>query len=209
MKGETAEGRRHGQGSATVILCLILTSTSLYSTGWAQPVPADSAREAQENPRYVGVAGCTCHATKDLGDQFRAWTRLGHARAWVMLQGAQARRVGERAGVNGDPQKSELCLACHAAAARVDRRYVDPTFRFEDGVQCESCHGPAGNHVAIRRGQAKTMPTGLKMPTREDCMGCHLEKPSHAILDREKYDIEKAWKKIAHPIPATRQGSPP
>ena len=182
---------------------LFLASASMFrwAVAGAQPGGSGAEGDAQARPRYAGVAGCTCHATQEIGDAFGAWVRSGHARAWVVLQGAQARRVAEAVGVEGDPQKSDACLSCHAGAARVDSGAVDPTFRFEDGVQCESCHGPAGDHAAARReGRSETRP-GLTKPGRDDCLRCHREKPGHAVLKREKYDVEKAWRRIAHPFP--------
>jgi hypothetical protein len=41
----------------------------------------------------------------------------------------------------------------------------------------------------------------LKNPTKADCMVCHREKPSHAILKKKPFNYEKAWKRITHPMP--------
>lgn len=157
---------------------------------------------SKRNARYVGVASCEeCHIDKKIGDQYDIWLRAGHPRAWVMLQSSVAKIIAEKAGVKGDPQKSEVCLACHAAKARVDKVYIEPTFKFEDGIQCESCHGPASDHIASEKNKAIATKSHLKRLTKDDCMMCHKEKPSHAILKLEKFDFEKMWKKIAHPVP--------
>src|SRR3546814_17372798 len=42
----------------------------------------------------------------------------------------------------GDPAKAQMCLGCHSTAGTA--RAVPA----EDGVGCESCHGPAGGRLA-------------------------------------------------------------
>jgi YVTN family beta-propeller protein len=44
---------------------------------------------------------------------------------------------------------------------------------------------------------------GLIMPTKDDCMGCHMAKGSHdVVLKKPPFDIDKAWEAILHPTPA-------
>jgi cytochrome c peroxidase len=104
------------------------------------------------------------------------------------------------------------CLKCHAKGAQVDKSFLEPTFHFEDGVQCETCHGPGSGYVIwmreIMMGNRRKLSPEVqpKMPTMEDCMVCHREKLSHAVLNSNPFDFEKAWKKIAHPIPESSLG---
>jgi len=114
---------------------------------------------------------------------------VGHGRAIAQ----EAMRLGEDTD----------CLKCHTMAVGVDTSFLEPTFHIEDGVQCETCHGPASGHVAMMMRKKGASPTEaqLERPTKEDCMMCHHEKPSHAVLKRKPFNSEKAWKKIAHPMP--------
>jgi len=59
-----------------------------------------------------------------------------------------------------------------------------PTFRIEDGVQCETCHGPGSLHAESHRsaGRSEGASTGivaLRKPDHGHCLTCHLHKPSH------------------------------
>jgi len=69
------------------------------------------------------------------------------------------------------------CLQCHVSGMQpplkgTENRYADPMFSY-NGVTCERCHGPGGNHA---RGGAIINPSRLA-PARRDsiCMECHLE----------------------------------
>jgi hypothetical protein len=81
--------------------------------------------------------------------------------------------------------------------------YARPSsfFHIEDGVQCEVCHGPASQHVAMKMNKERTVKAQFKRLTKEDCMMCHKEKTSHEVLKGKKFNYENGWKRIAHPIP--------
>lgn len=82
-------------------------------------------RPESDDPRLRGAAVCRgCHT-----EQGDAWAAGPHARALRTLP--EARRADAR------------CVGCHTSGLR-------PALQ---GVQCESCHGPADTH-ATRRGRA-------------------------------------------------------
>ncbi len=200
-------------------MALSSVAIALFSIGWGKVGSRfQSADKSQEDGRYkyVGVIGCKCHMNKKLGRQFQVWTGSKHARSYLVLETGHPEMVDEEAkgmvevgygriiaqeamrlGVDTD------CLKCHATSAGVDTSLWEPTFHVEDGVQCEACHGPASGYMAMMMGKKGKLPPEVrpKMPTKEDCMVCHREKPSHAVLKAKPFDFEKAWKKIAHPIP--------
>lgn len=68
------------------------------------------------------------------------------------------------------------CLYCHASRMRpvagTENRYASPAFA-ENGVGCERCHGPGGEHVA---GRAAMVNPATLAPERRDsvCAQCHL-----------------------------------
>jgi hypothetical protein len=196
--------------SLSLILWLFIVSQiQLFTYSSAEDTPSDKGT----TPTYVGVAVCSkCHVNKELGNQYEAWLVTKHARSWVMLQSSNAKKVAENAGVKNAPQKSIQCLKCHAPATTVDksdsslyqrgaRGDLESTFHIEDGVQCEVCHGPASQYVAMKMDKETTVKVQLKRLTKEDCMICHNEKPSHEILKGKKFDYEKGWNKITHPLP--------
>lgn len=99
------------------------------------------------------------------------------------------------------------CKACHAppgdaAAARYGRDY-----HAEDGVQCETCHGPGEVHTRIETAEDTLGGRKIFVPARNSdlCQTCHYdEKPFHVanVLGVPVFAYEKAWPRIAHPTPA-------
>src|SRR3546814_7607372 len=65
-----------------------------------------------------------------------------HRRAWSVLTNSRSRFIAQNLGI-GDPSRAAMCLGCHSDAA-TNRG----TTAIEDGVTCESCHGPAGGWIA-------------------------------------------------------------
>jgi len=156
--------------------------------------------ESFETPpaKYVGTQSCkSCHS-----ETYRIWVGSKHARTYVVLGTMMAMKMGENERVKTSPQKSAKCLTCHATAATVSREYRTPDFHIEEGVKCESCHGPGEQHVkkAITEGKEDAMQAKLLKPKEDDCMTCHKPKNSHKMLKKKPFDYATFWKKIAHPI---------
>jgi hypothetical protein len=160
----------------------------------------------QRQPVYVGAQMCApCHDGKHMGDQFTRWYLSKHASAYASLGKPESREIALLSGIPMDPQKSAMCLGCHATGADAEEWEKDPTFSEKEGVSCEKCHGPGSEYMDARvmtsREAAKK--AGLVMPTRDDCLKCHKEKGSHTrVLKRPPLDMAKAWDEIAHPTPS-------
>jgi hypothetical protein len=143
------------------------------------------------------------------------WTATPHARSYLVLgtgyeemvignahrmvdigHGEEIAEAAERLGQETD------CLGCHATAAGVAEAHRAETFHLEDGVQCEACHGPGGEHVARQRaaesGAASGVDAAPLTATLDGCQRCHRPKPSHAVLDTEPFEPEARWQQIAH-----------
>ncbi|UCF37252.1 MAG: beta-propeller fold lactonase family protein [Acidobacteriota bacterium] len=180
------------------------TYVLLFITVLTFSLMAVSAQEAIE-PVYVGARVCaTCHNGPEMGHQFSRWLMTKHARAYAILSEPDAEKIAELSGVPQDPQESTLCLGCHATAADAEEWELDETFRIEDGVQCEKCHGPGSEYMdaEVMKDRTAAVRAGLRIPTRETCTVCHHEKGSHvAVHQLPKLDREEAWKEIAHPAP--------
>ena len=83
--------------------------------------------------------------------------------------------------LNIEPEKSKKCLDCHALNVADDQKAR--TFDANDGVSCESCHGPASNwlgeHTRKDWNYAKSLPLGMYdtrnlISRSERCVSCHV-----------------------------------
>jgi len=156
-------------------------------------------------PVYVGSRVCgECHWGVKSGNQYEKWRRGPHAHAYSSLWTLEAKEIARLSGIPGEPQESLVCLGCHATAWDTEGWERDATFVLEDGVQCERCHGPGSEYMAVEvmMNREAAMMAGLMMPTEQDCMMCHAEKGSHTlVLGKSEFDPKEWWKRLAHPIP--------
>ena len=163
-----------------IVPCLAVALSAALVAG---PGGARQADKPKPN-RYMGADTCkACHANDDSGNQFKVWSGMGHAQAYARLATEEAKAVAEKLGIE-DPQKADQCLRCHATAWGEPEENVKKGFKFEDGVSCESCHGPGENHrkarlKAMMSGEAaegySTVPEGeiIVAPTHATCLRCH------------------------------------
>jgi len=167
----------------------------------------------ERHPVYVGWRVCvSCHRGEGMGHQDRKWLLSGHARAYASLAKPESRRIARLSGVPEDPQKSPICLGCHATGAQAEDWEKDPGFALEDGVQCEKCHGPGSEYAAenVMRDRKAAEAAGLNLPTPGDCVGCHAAKGSHdAVYRRPPFDAKKAWEETRHPMPRPAKAAKP
>ena len=142
--------------------------------------------------KYVGREVCaTCHARDGTAALCPEPRLAEHADAFQALEQSEARDIAFLCGVPEPPRESRICLGCHATAADVGTRWTSDAFRFEDGVQCEACHGPGSLHVDAYTGAAK-QPAALLEPSilpgdKRDCNHCHLDRPSHRMVLEHGY----------------------
>jgi len=151
---------------------------------------------------YVGVRACQeCHHNKGKRNQFNLWRLSKHARAHAALAMPEAKEIARLSGIDRDPFESPICLGCHTTAYQAETWETDPGFFYEDGIQCEFCHGPGSGYMnqETMANREMAMKAGLRMPDREFCMHCHQEKGSHlAVLDVKAFGHEKAMGEIDH-----------
>jgi YVTN family beta-propeller protein len=174
----------------------------------AGPVLSQDVHLAESHPVYVGARVCArCHSGAATGHQFSQWRTSKHARAYAVLWSDEAKRIAELSGITEEPQKASACLGCHTTAWDTEPWQRLDTFLFEDGVQCERCHGAGSDYIDI---DIMTDPEdaakhGLKKPSLRDCVMCHKPKGSHELLGWRPFDLE-TWKaRISHPVPAGGQ----
>ncbi|NIM19846.1 MAG: cytochrome C554 [Candidatus Latescibacteria bacterium] len=176
------------------ISLILLIGTFAYSLGGS---------EAFE---YVGTSKCKmCHKSEKAGQQFTIWSESKHAKAFETLATPKAKEIAKGMGIE-DPQTSDACLKCHATAAAVPADKRPAAVVLEDGVSCESCHGPGSAYKkksimeAIYSGEEDGAKYGLVTPDEKLCKSCHNEESP--TYDKSKpFDFAKRSKEIAHPVP--------
>ncbi|MBL0157678.1 MAG: beta-propeller fold lactonase family protein [Bryobacterales bacterium] len=166
---------------------------------------AFTATAAPKRPVYVGVKACgACHDGASMGHQYSKWLLSKHAQGYSALMKPESREITKISGLRGDPWKEPVCLGCHSTASTAEEWEKDDTFKPEDGLQCEACHGPGSEYMAedVMRNRAEAMKNGLKLPTKEHCLGCHIEKGTHVnVLKNSTVNIDKVFSQIQHPLP--------
>jgi len=169
-------------------------------------IPLLMSGQPDQKPVYVGARVCgRCHAGPGMGHQFSLWLLSRHSQAYAALAKPEARQIARLSGIREEPQASFTCLGCHSSGGQAEDWEKDDTFRIEDGVQCESCHGPGSEYMAapVMADAQAARKAGLQMPGVDVCMKCHLTKGTHvAVLNSPQLDLEKRMVAIAHPRPA-------
>ncbi len=155
-----------------------------------------SPDEAPEGPKYVGSMVCAkCHKGPEKGYQFSWWRRDPHAQAFASLGTPKGRKMARRAGVKGDPQRSQKCLTCHVSGYETKDPVYLSSFSIDEGVGCEGCHGPGSEYSdeEIMQDLPAAQKAGLNPGSGESCAPCH--QKAHG----KPFDLKEAMKKIAHP----------
>ncbi len=171
--------------------------------------PLNAATQDKKDEKaftYGGVATCkACHSSKKSGAQYKLWTAGPHAKAYETLKSDKAKEFAKSAGVE-DASKSEKCLKCHVTAYDVDAKLKGKKFTNEEGVGCESCHGPGSAYKKLKvkkdiaAGTVDGAEFGLVTPDEKVCVTCHNEE-SPTFTEFKFADKEA---KIAHPKPETK-----
>jgi len=184
------------------LLGLVLVLLGLFAIlSSAQEKPSVPA-EKKPAFKYIGVSKCkTCHRTEKQGKQHGIWASSAHAGAYKTLATDKAREV---AGKDvKDPQKAEQCLKCHVTAFGVDAKLIEASFKMEDGVQCEACHGPGSKYKSLKvmkalyKGTQDPAEVGYIVSDEKLCVKCHNEEsPTY-----KPFKFDESSKKIAHPVP--------
>lgn len=159
---------------------------------------------ADDAHKYVGAKFCgTCHKSGKGGTAYATWEKSGHAKAFETLKTDKAKAIAKEKGLKVAAHESEACLKCHVAGGGKATN-IEKTFKMEEGVTCESCHGPAsGYKIMHSKGDiAKSKEAGLIEGdmTGKACMSCHNEESPTF----KGFKFEDAWKKISHSLPAKK-----
>ena len=167
--------------------------------------------EGRDASLYVGTKMCKmCHKKEATGNQYAKWQAAVHSKAYANLASEEARAVAEKVGVD-DPQKSPKCLKCHSTAYSFTESVVTAKVSVEDGVSCESCHGPGKKYKSktVMQDRKLCIEKGMVYPATASCVLCHNDASPTWKADRYTdddgvkvgFDVKKAYEKIKHPNP--------
>lgn len=153
----------------TVVLMAIFLTGSIFS--------AQTTANAATN-EYVGdnaVKCAMCHKA-----QVDAWKKWPMAKAWDKLQDCK--------------DKKDSCIPCHVTGFGKPGGFVS----FEKtpklvNVQCESCHGPAQEHMKVPLADKEKKKSTMSKPTEATCTACHNSKSP----DYKEFKFAEFVKKLA------------
>jgi hypothetical protein len=161
-------------------------------------------KAAERDPaNLVGSRACgICHKKDEDGNQLAKWQASPHAKAFETLGTPEAKEAAKKLGID-DPQKSGKCLKCHSTAYNFTEEVKTDKIKVEEGVSCESCHGPGKKYMpkAIMESREKSIAAGMIHPSTESCKRCHnAESPTFKGFDEKTY-VEK----VDHPNPKKKK----
>ena len=127
-------------------------------------------------------------------------------------RGATLEFVAAKLGID-DPQTSGKCLKCHSTAYFFTETLQSEAVAVEDGVSCESCHGPGADYKkkSIMQSREESIANGMVYPALvKSCTQCHNdtgptwdpERYTTASGEKTGFDPVQAYEKIKHERPA-------
>ncbi|NIJ37737.1 hypothetical protein FHR22_002440 [Sphingopyxis panaciterrae] len=158
MTTDAGSGRGDRPWVAFAALAAMLFALAVAAVAAAPPARS----QGESGGRYTGVASCagsTCHGRMEgdgtvvRQDELMRWQEPStpggaHSRAWAVLSNSRSQFIARNLRI-GDPATAPMCLGCHSTAGAIAAGGAKRgTVPVEDGVGCESCHGPAAGWIA-------------------------------------------------------------
>ena len=202
-------GKRQVIGFAGVGLSVILGLA--VSAAVARP----TLRSRPSTPISASPAVACATIPKKQGEQYTIWKASKHATAYETLKTPEAVKMATDRGIKTAPVETPECLRCHAIGWDLSEaqkaEFLKPAFKIEDGVQCETCHGPGNDYksLSVMKDRALALKAGLMIGDEKLCVTCHNDqspawKPDRfTTKDGKKvgFDYDACWEKIKHPVP--------
>lgn len=151
--------------------------------------------------KFTGAKMCAmCHKAGKGGTAYAVWEKSEHAKAYQTLLGDEAKKIAKAKGLKVAPSEAPECLKCHVTGGGAATN-VEATFKKEEGVTCEACHGAASGFKMLHsKGDlAKSKAAGLDPGQKNEkfCTTCHnSESPTF-----KGFKLEEMWAKIEHGLP--------
>jgi len=150
-------------------------------------------------PRYVGSGACMdCHSGPEEGQPDILWMRGRHAHAYWNLAADWALFLAKLRPHYQDlesPISDQRCLLCHVTGAQNPDALFAESFRPEEGVSCEACHGPGSEYIEpeTMADREAFLAAGGRIPDENTCRSCH--------RNSDRFNWAEWSPKIAHPRP--------
>lgn len=157
---------------------------------------------AQSGFTYIGVEPCAmCHKTEKQGSQLSIWQNSAHSKAFETLKTEAANQIAKEKGFNTPAAETWDCLKCHVTGYNLDATMLGNKYKIEDGVQCETCHGPGSGYkdMKVMKDRDLSISKGMIVHDKlEDfCVNCH-NSDSPTFVE---FNVEESWAKIKHDVP--------
>lgn len=179
------------------LLFLIIILFSSFTESFSDPVGRAAAF------KYVGVTSCVgaCHKSETQGKQLDIWQNSKHSQAFKTLQTPEADKIALEKGFNTPAAETPQCVKCHVLGKDIDASELESSFNKEDGVQCETCHGPGSEYkkLSLMKDKEKAKENGLIIHDEKEafCVTCHnADSPKFKGFNYDEY-----WAKIQHSKP--------
>ncbi len=148
--------------------------------------------------KYTGTKLCgTCHKGGKGGTAYVVWEKSAHANAYKTLLSDEAKKIAKEKGLKVAPSEAPECLKCHVTGGGTAKN-VEASFKKEEGVTCEACHGAASGYKMLhaKGDKAKSIAAGLTDLKKDEsgCVTCHnAESPTF-----KGFKFNEMWSKIDH-----------
>jgi hypothetical protein len=158
----------------------------LFTCAVSSPARAAESTSAAALPHFTGSMSCmssSCHGGgvgKDEGVIFRKSDR--HLTAHGILGSARSAQIAQQLQID-DPTRSARCNVCHSPLQTVPPARFVAGVKPENGVSCESCHGPAEPWLRFHTRKDVTHEQRVAAGLRElesfsaratACIACHM-----------------------------------
>ena len=148
--------------------------------------------------KFSGAKMCAaCHKAGKGGTAYAVWEKSAHANAYKTLLNEQSQKIAKEKGLKVPAHEAPECLKCHVTGGGTAKN-VEASFKKEEGVTCEACHGAASGYKMLHsKGDlAKSKAAGLIVGEKDEksCVTCHnSESPTF-----KGFKFDQEWAKIAH-----------
>ena len=193
ISSQTQEFAREYDGTELAALDPLIAGEEVdLGGGDAEELIADTGNpyEARTRPAWfptlahdvIGPGGCSCHGPADpvSGIDKLAWhendAHSGAAEP-LLTESARAVQIAEAYGLSAEQMKqgNQLCMNCHGTIVTGNE-----AFEVDEGVSCQSCHGPAEEYQSQHQSDGYEQGANLGMVQLEDpsvraanCARCH------------------------------------
>ena len=150
-----------------------------------------------------------CHKLKINGNQDSIWENSKHSQAFKILISQRAKDFTSKNNIV-PPIENKLCLKCHTTVNHLQGTPVLSSYRVDEGVGCESCHGAGSNYspAKIMTDSYQFRKNGGKNGDENTCFECHSPKGNKEQLLKDDvcpfqtsdFIYKTEFDKIKHPV---------